>query len=138
MKKAEMLAEVQRRREQLREASDSNIGDEPMLAAQLANLEHDLRAGTRPSEAWEQHQYHWMAHHAEQHRNLVRQGAQVMLAFEDVLRREPDGVVSDPQLQKLLHWWREEDGREELLGQITIEERRTLENLERQWREQSH
>ena len=75
-----------------------------------------------------------MAHTAEMHRSAVRQSAQAMLAFEDLLRREPDSIVMDPELQRILHWWREENGREEFLGQITIEERRSLEALEQHWR----
>ncbi len=58
-----------------------------------------------------------------------------MLTFEDMERQEPNTFIDDPTVLELLHWWREEGGREEYLGQLTIAERRELEEQERQWRE---
>ena len=134
MKKNDMLTEIERRKEHLLERNDFAVGDEPMLVAQLKNIECAVRSGKRSKAAWEQHELHWMAHTAEMHRSAVRQSAQAMLAFKDLLRREPDSIVMDPELQRILYWWREENGREEFLGQITIEERRSLEALEQHWR----
>lgn len=134
MKKNTMLEEIERRKVHLLEQADSAVGDEPMLVAQLSSLEYAVRTGKRPKAEWEQHELHWIAHTAEVNRSAIRQTAQAMLAFEDLLRREPESVVTDPELQRILHWWREENGREEFLGQITIEERRALETLEQNWR----
>jgi hypothetical protein len=58
-----------------------------------------------------------------------------MLAFEDIQRKEPTHFDNDPKMQQMLHWWCNEGGREEYLGEITLEERRDLEEKARQWRE---
>ena len=132
--KAAMLAEVERRRESLLAPDTLPVGDECLLRRQLDGLEQALYAGRIPRDAWEQHQFHWMAHCAERERSLIRRGAHLMLTLEDIERHEPEAFIRDTTVMGLLHWWREEGGREEYLGQITIEERRELEEQERQWR----
>ncbi len=132
--KAKMLTEVERRREELLAGDTLPVGDEGLLRRQLDGVEQALYAGRIPREPWEQHQLHWLAHCAEKERSLVRRGAHLMLTLEDIERHEPDAFVQDVTVLELLHWWREEGGREEYLGQITIEERRELEEQERQWR----
>lgn len=131
---ATMLAEVERRREVLLAGDTLPVGDESLLRRQLDGVEQALYAGRIPKDAWEQHQIHWLAHCAERERNLICRGAHLMLTFEDIERHEPDAFVHDVTVLQLLHWWREEGGRENYLGQITIEERRELEEQERQWR----
>ena len=59
-----------------------------------------------------------------------------MLAFEDIERMEPDKFKNDPKMLEQLRWWRN-GGREEYLDQITLEERRKLEAMARQWREKN-
>ena len=135
--KANILTEVKRRREELLEQSTFLVGDEALLGRQLDSLEQALQAGRRAKEEWEQHQLHWLAHGAEQERHLIRRSAHLLLTFEDMERNEPDIFIGDATVLELLNWWREEGGREEYLGQITLEERRELEEQERQWRQQS-
>ncbi len=130
-----MLAEVERRREALLEQAALPVGDEALLRRQLDGVEQALYAGHLPDEEWDQHQLHWLAHCAEQQRSLIRRSSHLLLTFEDMERHEPDIFIRDATVLELLHWWREEDGREEYLGQLTIEERRELEEQERQWRE---
>lgn len=130
-----MLAEIERRREALIEQATLPVGDEGLLRRQLDGVEQALYAGRLPGEEWEQHQLHWMAHCADQERCLIRRSSHLLLTFEDMERNEPDIFIRDATVLELLHWWREEGGREEYLGQITLEERRELEEQERQWRE---
>jgi hypothetical protein len=134
-KRAQTLAEVVRRRKHLQE-HQSSVGDEPLLRRQLDEL--GIAGGepdARFNELWEQHEFHWTAHTAELRRFIVRQCAHIMLAFEDIERQDRDHFRDQPDMIKMLHWWREEGGREEYLGQITLEERRKLEEMARQWRE---
>ena len=133
--KTKMLAEIERRREALIDQVTLPIGDEMLLRRQLDGVEQALYAGRLPEDEWEQHQFHWLAHCAEQERSLIRRSAHLMLTFEDMERQEPNTFLDDPTVLELLHWWREEGGREEYLGQLTIAERRELEDQERQWRE---
>jgi len=135
--RAQNLAEVARRRQHLKEHKTS-VGDEPLLARQLTGL--GMAAGepdAKFNELWEQHEFHWLAHIAEMRRSLVRQCAHIMLAFEDIERKDAGHFKDQPDMIKMLHWWREEGGREEYLGQITLEERRDLEEKARQWREKN-
>jgi hypothetical protein len=136
-RRAGTLAEVTRRRKHLKEHK-SSVGDEELLARQLEELA--LAAGepdVRFNELWEQHEFHWLAHTAELRRSIVRQCAHIMLAFEDIERTDPHHFDDQPEMLKMFHWWREEGGREEYLGQITLEERRHLEDMARQWREKN-
>ena len=87
------------------------------------------------NELWDQLEFHWLAHTAELRRSIVRQCAHIMLAFEDIARTDPDHFRDQPDMLKMLHWWRVEGGREEYLSQITLEDRRDLESQARQWRE---
>lgn len=134
-RKTKLLAEIERRREALLDQVTLPIGDEMLLRRQLDGVEQALYAGRLPEEEWEQHQFHWLAHCAEQERSLIRRSSHLMLTFEDMERQEPNTFIDDPTVLELLHWWREEGGREEYLGQLTIAERRELEEQERQWRE---
>ena len=133
--KEKMLAEIERRREALIDQVTLPIGDEMLLRRQLDGVEQALYAGRLPEEDWEQHQFHWLAHCAEQERSLIRRSSHLMLTFEDMERHEPNIFIEDATVLELLHWWRDEGGREEYLGQLTIAERRELEEQERQWRE---
>jgi len=133
--KEKMLAEIERRRESLLDQVTLPIGDEMLLRRQLDGVEQALYAGRLPEEDWEQHQFHWLAHCAEQERSLIRRSSHLMLTFEDMERHEPNIFIEDATVLELLHWWRDEGGREEYLGQLTIAERRELEEQERQWRE---
>jgi hypothetical protein len=134
-KRAGNLAELTRRRKHL-EDHKANVGDEELLRRQLAELA--LAAGepdVRFNELWEQHQFHWLAHTAELRRSIVRQCAHIMLAFEDIQRTDPHHFDDQPEMLKMFQWWCQEGGREEYLGQITLEERRHLEDMARKWRE---
>lgn len=136
-KRARNLAEIARRRKHLKE-SKASVGDEPLLTRQLDEL--GMAAGepdARFDGLWEQHEFHWLAHVAELRRSLVQKCAHVMLAFEDIQRTDPHHFDNQPDMLKMFHWWREEGGREDYLGQITLEERRKLEELARQWREKN-
>ncbi len=134
-RRVKILTEVARRRQHLNDHK-SNVGDEPLLTRQLDELgiaagESDVQFG----ELWEQHEFHWLAHTAELRRSIVRQCAHIMLAFEDIERTEPNHFRDQPDMLKMLNWWCKEGGREEYLGQITLEERRDLEEKARKWRE---
>jgi hypothetical protein len=133
--KANMLTEVGKRREALIENDATLVGDEDLLRQQLDGIEQSLSAGRLPEEEWEQHQMHWLAHCADQMRSIIRRSAHVMLAFEDMERHQPDVFAKDEAVTELLYWWRDNGGREEYLGQITLAERRELEEQERQWRQ---
>ena len=131
----QLLVEVTLRREALRKDTDSLVGDEALLQRQLDWVEQMIYAGRCPEAEWEEHQLHWLAHQAEVERALVCRSARLMLALEDMERQDPDVFIYDATVLELLHWWREEGGREDYLGQITIRERRDLEEQERQWRD---
>jgi hypothetical protein len=137
-KRAGRLGELARRRKHLKEHDKTSAGDEELLARQLDEL--GMAAGepdVRFNELWEQHEFHWLAHTAELRRSITRQCAHIMLAFEDIERTDPHHFDDQPDMLKMFRWWREEGGREEYLGQITLEERRQLEEMARQWREKN-
>ena len=123
---AKMLAEVERRREALLEQAALPVGDEALLSRQLDGVEQALYAGHFPDEEWDQHQLHWLAHCADQQRSLIRRSSHLLLTFEDMERHEPDIFIQDATVLELLHWWREEGGREEYLGQLTIKDRKSV------------
>ncbi len=133
MTRAEMLAAVVDYRERLKtsKASESSAS----LLALLDQMERRLIDGDVPLEDWEQFELQWTAHVADLMREIRRNSAHVMLAFEDMERRHPGIFDNDEKAKKLLHWWREEGGREQFMGGITLEERRELEEKARRWRE---
>jgi len=136
-KRVQRIAEFTRRRKALADGQ-GQVGDEELLTRQLHELgcaagEPDVQF----DELWTQHEFHWLAHMAELRRSIVRQCAHIMLAFEDIERTQPDHFHDQPNMIKMLDWWRNEGGREEYLGQITLEERRNLEAMARQWREKN-
>lgn len=134
-RREQLLAEVSLRREVLRKEVDSPVGDEALLRRQLDWVEQVIYAGRCPDAEWDEHQLHWMAHQAEVERALICRSARLMLALEDMERQDADVFIYDATVLELLHWWREEGGRNDYLGQITISERRELEEQERRWRD---
>jgi hypothetical protein len=137
MTKASLLAEVRRRRRVLRGHDGTKVGDEDLLTRQLQELEQLLAKPGRIARAeWEEHQLHWGAHCAELQRSIICRGAHIAMVFEDMQRTQPDCFDNDPYVQRLMNWWLNKGGREDFLSQITIGERRELEEMERQWREE--
>ncbi len=133
--KEKMLAAVEQRRAALLPKGEMPVGDEDLLRRQLNGIEQALYAGELPDEQWEQHQMHWLAHCADQVRGLIRRSAELMLVFEDMERQEPEVFAKEQSVRELLHWWRDDGGREEYLGQIPLTERQELEEIERRWRQ---
>lgn len=134
MTRAEMLAAVIDHRERLKQGSGTVAGD-PALLAQLDALERKLIDGDVPVADWEQFELHFSARQADLMRDIKRQSAHIMLAFEDMERENPDAFANDEKTKELLRWWRDEGGREEFIGSITLAERRELEEMARRWRE---
>ena len=132
MTRAEMLAEVVRRREALKAPTADASATE--LLTLLDALEFRLIDGDVPQDDWEQFELHWAAHLAELMSSIRYRSAHVMLAFEDIEAEDPHHFDDDEDVKKLLRWWREEGGREQFLGNITLEERQKLEAMAREWR----
>lgn len=132
----EFLTEVRRRQQALEDAKSSPVGDEDLLLEQLAEVAEALQGGKPfPREVWEDHELHWAAHCAELLRSIRVQSAHIAMAMADARRVDPAFMAGDARVDGVLHWWQEQGGREEMLGSITLEERRGLEKMEREWRE---
>ena len=133
LNRAEMLAAVIEHRERLKASPPAADRDE--LLGQLEGIECRLIDGETPTDDWEQFQLQWAARLADLRRSIQRRSAHVMLAFEDMERQDPSVFARDENAKKLLRWWRDEGGREQFMGSITLEERRELEAKARSWRE---
>jgi len=133
MTRAEMLAAVIDHRDRLKKQSDNE--ESRRLLAQLDALERRLIDGDVPTEDWEQFELHFQAYLADLMRQIRRQSAHFMLAFEDMELENPRVFDGDEEVQGLLRWWREEGGREQFLGGIPLEERRELEKKAQEWRQ---
>ena len=133
MSRAQMLAAVVDYRERLK--SSPLDPDGARLLAQLYAMEKQLIDEEVPVEEFEQFELSWSAHLADSMREIFRQCAHLMLAFEDIEREDPNHFAYDEHVTLLLDWWRNEGGREDFMGSITLEERKKLEEMARQWRE---
>lgn len=72
---------------------------------------------------------------AEFRRKRLRQGAGLLVVLEEQNRKEPGYFDRDSQAQELMRQWREGGEREKVLGELTLEERRVIEQLEPRSRE---
>jgi len=135
LSRAEMLEAVVDYRERLK--SSALNPDGVRLLAQLDAMEKQLIDGEVPVEEFEQFELHWSAHVADLQREILRRSAHIMLAFEDMEREDPNHFANDDNAKELLHWWRNEGGREEFMGSIPLEERKKREELARQWRDKN-
>ncbi len=135
-RQGKLLKALQRRRRAILDAQGrkggEGAGDETMLLAQIEELERLLSAAEELSA---QHELHWRAHGAELRRRLVHDLTYIMIAFDTEDTRKPDRYILNPGVLELLHWWREEGGREEYMGELPLQDRRRLEEMERAWRD---
>ena len=91
--RAEMLAAVLDYRARLQDSAAGT--DVPRLRAQLYELEIKLLDGEVPTEDWEQFELHWQTHLADAQREILRRSAQIMLAYEDIERQDPNHFADD-------------------------------------------
>src|SRR3982751_6043269 len=115
--------ELMRRGIAVRDDSSTHPRERRRLLTEIVELSNRARDGGVPREDWENHQLNWIAYCASLRRNLVRAFAQALMNCEH------DANVDDLSLdmRQLLYWWQNEGGREELLGELPIDERHALE-----------
>lgn len=124
--RAERVMEAVKRDEAVRTGSTGRF------LAEMANLLDQLVAGQGIAAAeWQDHELAWQAYVAERREALVAATSRTMLSLEAMARDKPETVT--PDLAKELHWWQEEGGREEWLGQLPLETRRALEEEAKKW-----
>lgn len=141
LSKAEILDEVERRLDLLDGYAENKryqpVGDEADLRVQLEELTDALLTPDEwPEELWQEHEWHWQAHRAELRRRLVVDCSYAMICFDTEDTRKPERYAGNAGVWELLHWWREQGGREEYLGELPLAERQRLEVLEEQYRVQ--
>src|SRR5437588_9988049 len=115
--------ELMRRGIVVRDDSSTPPGEKQRLLAEIVELGKRARDGGVPREDLENHQLNWIAYCASLRHNLVRAMAQALINCEN------DDNLDDLDLnmRQTLYWWQNEGGKEELLGELTIEERHALE-----------
>jgi hypothetical protein len=114
---------------------NDSITSEPerhRLCAEITELKKRAICGGVPREDWENHELNWMGYCANLRHNLVRNLAQSLIASETKSKRNDVGSERQtPELtrkmRRILYWWEAEGGKEQLLSQLPIEERRLLE-----------
>lgn len=94
-------------------------------------MERRLIDGKVPTEDGEQFQLQWTTRLADMMRSIRRHSAHVMLALEDRELKDPNAFANDVDAKQLLRSWHDEGGREQFMGNITLEERRELESMVR-------
>ncbi len=135
MTRAEMLAAVVVVRDTLKQTTCS-ISPAHLLA-QLDGMERQLIDGEVPVDEWEDFRLQMNAFTGELTGSIWRRTAHLLLAIEEMERKDPQVFAHDEKAQELLRWWRGEGGRERLLGSIPLGERRALEEMARRWREKN-
>ncbi len=130
---ATMLAGIRKTREML----TSNPATIPAahLVAQLADMEQRLLRGESIREEWEQFQLQLTAFHGELMGSIWKRTAMIAMSADAHERRDPQKFAKDANAQALLKEWRGGGMRERIFGGLPIAERRELEALERQWRD---
>ena len=93
------------------------------LLVEIVDLSRRARDGGVPRDDWENHELNWTAYCAGARRRVMRSLAQALIDCE--VHYEPAGL--NHEMRKILYWWQCEGGREELLGELPIEERHALE-----------
>lgn len=129
---ATMLAGIRKTRETL----TNNQGTIPAghLVAQLADMEQRLLRGEAIREEWEQFQLQLTAFHGELMGSIWKRTAIIAMSADAHDRKDPQKFAKDANAQALVKAWRS-GMRERIFGELPIAERRELEELERQWRE---
>lgn len=94
------------------------------LLANIANLVDEIEAGLVTEDRWTDHELRWQEHVTDLRQSLVESTAEIMLAFEAMAKHEPAKIT--PGIAEQLGWWHAE-GREQLLGELSLEVRRRLE-----------
>jgi hypothetical protein len=105
------------------------------LLLEIANLGNRAEAGGVPRDDWENHELNWIVYLANLRHNLVHSLAEALIKAEHACSREHASAnqirfalrALGRDMRQLLYWWQSEGGREELLGQLPIEERHALE-----------
>lgn len=95
------------------------------LLGEMANLVEQSETSPITPEQWQDHELRWQEHLADLRLNMVSSMSEVMLAFEAMAKHEPEKLKADAA--KLVGWWLKEGGREQCLGELPLEVRRTLE-----------
>lgn len=130
---AAVLAEVRRVRETLaRYQGGLTTGP---LVAQLQEIEARIGRCEPITEAWEQFRLDYEAFQGEMTGSLQKRTAMIAMSLDAHERRDPQKFAHDANAQALLKEWREGGMRERIFSELPIAERRELEALERQWRE---
>ena len=136
-RRSERLAIVRARRATLQKQEEKESHDRELLLGQLDTIERQLRAGGLAQSDWEDHELHWTAHISDLMAQINTRSSHLMLAFQDILRKDPTQFDKKPEMKRKLYWWMHEGGREEQLSKIPIEDRRRLEAMEQSWIEKN-
>lgn len=128
---APALAEFRQVRELLRQ-SKLPAGH---LLAQMEVMEQRLLRCEPFREEWAEFHLQLAAFQAEQATSEIKRGVRFAIWLDAQDRHNPPRFAKDANKQQLLKEWRAGPEREKLLGSLPIAERRELEELERQWRD---
>lgn len=103
-------------------AQDSSLA---RFVAGIANLIDQTLLDEVTCDEWDDHELAWQAYVARLRSELVFHVSKVMIAIEKMAKREPEKIT--PEIAKQLYWWKTDGGRESLLSELPIEQRRALE-----------
>jgi hypothetical protein len=130
---ADLLAKVAKVRATL--AQNPSSLPSAHLAQQLAAMEEKLKRGENIREDWAEFRLQLEAFQGELMGSVEKRTAMIAMSLDAHERRDPQKFAQDANAQALLKAWREGGMRERIFSGLPIADRRELEELERQWRE---
>ncbi len=130
---AAVLAEIVKVREILTKSQSSLPTGQ--LVLQLEAIEQRIKQCEPIEEEWQQFQLQFTAFQGELMGSIWKRSAMIAMSADAHDRKDPQQFAHDANAQALLKEWREGGMRERIFGSLPLAERRELEALERQWRE---
>ncbi len=120
----------------MREVLTKNPASVPArhLVAQLADLEQKIQRGEPFAEAWAELRLQFEAFQGELMGSIWKRTAMIAMSADAHDRKDPQKFAHDANAQELVKQWRS-GMRERIFGSLPLAERRELEELERQWRD---
>jgi hypothetical protein len=129
---AAVLAELARVREILAKSQSSLPTGE--LVQHLEAIEQRIKRCEPIEEEWQQFQLHFTAFQGELMGSIRKRTAMIAMSADAHYRKTPEKFANDTNAQELVKQWRS-GMRERVFSELPIADRRELEELERQWRE---
>lgn len=126
-KNLEVLIEIIRRGLVVEGDRETPWGEKQRLLREIVRLGRQANGGRIPREDWETHELNWIAYISNLRSNLIWAVTMAIIDFERDMRSSDQLVELSDETKKIYMWWYLEGGREQLLGELPLEQRRALE-----------